>query len=199
MSSVYRSAIGISLCIALCLGLTACEPERGPRPGVEPPVLPPLPVEVAPPTESSRAMLEKFYTYHLRNQDSGVPDDYRMDLYRPYLSQRLIALMERARRHRAQAIAARPDEKPPFVDGDLFSSLFEGPTGFAIGKPIRLNDDNQRVPIVFSNVVRGEKPVRWTDYAVMVHEETGWKLDDIEYGGQWAFAQQGRLSDALQP
>jgi len=189
----------IVLPIVLCLCLTSCAPERGPTPGTEPPMPELTPVEVAPPTESSRAMLEKFYTQHLRNRDSGVPDEYLLDGYRPYISQRLTALLERARQVRDQAIVAHPDEKPPFVEGDLFSSLFEGPTGFEIGMPVRLNDENQRVPVVFSNVIPGQQPVRWTDYAVMVHEESGWKLDDVEYGGQWEFATHGRLSEMLKP
>lgn len=190
-----RARIGIS--IAMSLGLASCAPERGPTPGVEAPTAQLAPIEVAPATESSRAMLERFYTAHLRNRDSGVPEELILDGYRPYLSQRLIGMLERARHQRDQAIAAHPDEKPPFVEGDFFSSLFEGPTGFEIGVPVRIDEENQRVPVVFSNVIPGEQPVRWTDYALMVHEESGWKLDDLEYGGQWDFARKGRLSDGL--
>lgn len=190
-----RANIGLSF--AMALGLTACAPERGPTPGIEAPIPQLAPAEVAPATESSRAMLERFYTLHLRNADSGVPGEILLDSYRPYLSQRLIGLLERARHQRDQAIAAHPDEKPPFVEGDMFSSLFEGPTGFEIGMPLRIDEENQRVPVVFSNVIPGQQPVRWTDYAYMVHEESGWKLDDLAYGGQWAFATQGRLTDSL--
>lgn len=190
-----RTAIGI----VIALSLSSCEPELGPTPGTEAPTGQLIPAEVAPPTESARMMLEGFYIQHLRNRDSGVPDDYLLDGYRPYLSERLIAQLEKARGVRDRAIVQRPDEKPPFVEGDLFSSLFEGPSGFSIGKPIRQDDDHQRVPVVFSNVVPGQPPERWTDFADMVHEDSGWKLDDLEYGGQWEFASRGRLSEALQP
>lgn len=190
-----RANLGMS--IALSLVLASCAADRGPTPGIEAPAPRPALVEVAPATESSRAMLERFYSLHLRNADSGVPGEILLDGYRPYLSQRMIGMLERARHQRDQAMAAHPDEKPPFVDGDLFSSLFEGPTGFEIGMPIRIDEENQRVPVVFSNVIPGQQPVRWTDYALMVHEESGWKFDDLEYGGQWDFATHGRLSDAL--
>lgn len=189
--------IRVTVALAIALGLSSCEPELGPTPGTEAPTGQRILAEVAPPTESSRMMLQAFYIRHLRNGDSGVPGEYFLDDYRPYLSERLIAQLERAREWRDRAIAAHPEEKPPFAEGDLFSSLFEGPTGFTIGKPIRLDDDHQRVPVVFSNVVPGQQPDRWTDYATMVHEETGWKLDDLEYGGRWEFASKGRLSDAL--
>ena len=187
----------IGLVIAMALALVGCAPERGPTPGIEPPTPKLAPIEVAPATESSRAMLEQFYSLHLRNADSGVPGEVLLDSYRPYLSQRLIAGLERARHQRDQAIAAHPDEKPPFVEGDMFSSLFEGPTGFGIGMPLRIDEENLRVPVVFTNVMPGQQPVRWTDYAYMVHEESGWKLDDVVYGGQWEFATQGRLLDSL--
>ena len=190
---LIRAAIGMAIALSLC----SCEPELGPTPGTEAPTGQLILTKVAPPTESSRMMLESFYTLHLRNRDPGVPDVYLLDGYRPYLSERLIAQLERARERRVAAITAHPDEKPPFVEGDLFSSLFEGPTGFTIGKPIRLDDDHQRLPVVFINVVPGQPPERWTDYAEMVHEESGWKLDDLEYGGQWEFASQGRLSQTL--
>jgi hypothetical protein len=37
----------------------------------------------------------------------------------------------------------------------------------------------------------------WTDTLLLVRTADGWKIDDIAYGGSWAFGNKGRLSDTL--
>ena len=42
-----------------------------------------------------------------------------------------------------------------------------------------------------------EKPVTWTDTAVVVSTDKGWRVDDIGYGGTWDFGNKGKLGDTL--
>jgi hypothetical protein len=41
------------------------------------------------------------------------------------------------------------------------------------------------------------KPTNWTDTLLLVRTSGGWKVDDIVYGGNWAFGNKGKLSDTL--
>ncbi len=115
-----------------------------------------------------------FYAALASLRPSGAPADAQRAALSPLLSAELIGLLQRADAARALARAAAPTEKPPFTDGDLFSSLFEGPTGYAVGKP-----------------------VTWTD-TVLLREENGrFVVADIAFGGDWDFANKGSMLAAL--
>ena len=62
----------------------------------------------------------------------GVPDSLALDAVAPYLDSTLLGLLTDARHTRDDFRRRYPSDKPPFVDGDMFSSLFEGNTSFAI-------------------------------------------------------------------
>ncbi|WP_141233523.1 hypothetical protein ABU614_01560 [Lysobacter firmicutimachus] len=148
--------------------------------------------------DSAQAVAEAFYRVHVDIRSGGLPDGEAMQRYRPLLSKRLLGLIAGAARERDAAIAAHPDEKPPFVDGDLFSSLYEGPTGYRIGARTVSGPDRESFEIELSYREPPSSEVsRWTDRALLLREDGQWKLDDIEYGGQWDFASRGRLSEAL--
>jgi hypothetical protein len=40
-------------------------------------------------------------------------------------------------------------------------------------------------------------PVAWSDTVLVVNTPSGWRVDDIAYGGSWAFGNKGRLSELL--
>ncbi len=86
-----------------------------------------------------------------------------------------------------------PDEKPPFVDGDLFSSLFEGPQRATAGTPV-VSGDRALVPMQFS-YAEGGKVTRWTDTVVLRDSPHGWLVDDVRYGGHLAVCVEGYASE----
>jgi hypothetical protein len=93
------------------------------------------------------------------------------------------------------ADARRADEKPAFVEGDLFSSLFEGATGLTASAPVA-RGDVQLVPVTFTT--DQEKPaVSWMDTVVVRKENGRWLVHDVRYGGTWAFANKGSLLRSL--
>lgn len=135
-----------------------------------------------------------FYRARMAIGSTGVPTTAQLDTLAPFLSAQLRLLLQEARvLHDAQA-AAHPDEKPAFADGDLFSSLFEGPTGFAVlagGSGLRvaveLRDD------------RATPPVTWSDTVVVQEEGGRLVVADIVYGATWDFANRGSLVALLTP
>jgi hypothetical protein len=138
---------------------------------------------------------------------SGAPTEAQRAALAPLLSSELVGLLSRADTARATARAAAPTEKPPFTDGDLFSSLFEGPTAHQVGAPVsgaavpggRLGD--LTVPVTLTHVADpatgGGTPTTWID-TVLLREENGrFVVADIAFGGGWDFANKGSLVAAL--
>jgi hypothetical protein len=120
--------------------------------------------------------------------------------WEPFVPRATVALTEaikRAQKEQAEFMREFPDEKPPWVDGDLFSSLFEGPQRFEIGEA-KITGDRAEVPVTCVHTEGGDT-ANWTDILILTKTEKGWLVDDLRYGGTWDFAAQGTLRDALMP
>ncbi|MEH6420609.1 hypothetical protein [Pseudomonas sp. CGJS7] len=218
MTSV-RSISRVCWVVALALGLSACmrpdqELATAPQiaateaaaqtapaslptpPPAEPGVRAEAVAEPPPAGDSAAEAARAFYRMHLQLRASGLPVGEDLARYRPMLSKRLLALMGPAARERDRMIAQEPDLKPPFIEGDLFTSLFEGASEFELGQRKALGPDRETMEIEFS-YTEGGQTSRWKDRVTMLREDGRWKLDDVEYGGSWDFATRGRLSDSL--
>lgn len=150
------------------LALLACHSDRAPSPG---------------------AIVERFYATTIASRLSGAPTPEALAILAPYLSDTLQALLAAARRQHDADLARSPDEKPAFAEGDLFSSLFEGPTAVeALADTIR--GDSHRVTAGMT--YRGaDTVVHWADVVVLVPQHGHLVIDDIEYRGSWDFATRG--------
>ena len=137
-----------------------------------------------------------FYgVYKSVSLSDGIPDDKLRARYEPFLSpaldQTLIAALA-AQHH----FAAANKDAPPLLEGDLFTSNFEGATSVTVGAcsgdadkgqcAVQLGYDNHKSPAV-----------HWTDTLYLVRAAQGWQVDDIGYGGNAAFGNRGRLSETL--
>jgi len=142
-----------------------------------------------------------FYTaYRTFNPSDGIPDAKGRAKYEPFISSDLNALLKSGDDAETRFAMANKDS-PPMVEGDLFTSNFEGATSFKIGAcagnaktghcAIGLTYDPGRT----SNPK--DKPFSWTDTAYLVNTAQGWRIDDIGYGGTWDFGNKGRLRDTL--
>ena len=93
----------------------------------------------------------------------------------------------------AQArFTAKHKDAPPLIEGDIFSSLFEGPTAWKVGA---CSGDAKiaRCSVSLTHQDAGQKPVSWTDTLVLGYEN-GWKrLDDVAYGRQFRLRQYRHL------
>jgi hypothetical protein len=128
---------------------------------------------------------------------SGAPSDKELDALRPFITDTLARGLALADSLRAADIARAPDEKPRFVEGDLFSSLFEGATAFRV-LPATTAASPILVPVEYT-YDRQSPPVKWTDTLVVVQQRGRWMVQDIRYGGTWAFGNKGSLLQQLVP
>ena len=92
---------------------------------------------------------------------------------------------------------------PPLIEGDIFTSLFEGATGWKVGAcqaddakaALRRGLTTSRSPCPDA---RPKNRRNWTDTLVLVNTPQGWKVDDVVYDADFAFGNTGRLSDMLE-
>lgn len=136
-----------------------------------------------------------FYEIAIESGVSGAPTTDQLTALAPYLSGELRSLLAEARAVSVAEAVARPDEKPPYVEGDLFTSLFEGPTRFEIVGDTP-GGTAGRVAVRFS-YDRTSPPVVWTDTVVVADEDGRPVVADVIYGGTWQVANRGSLAASL--
>ena len=127
---------------------------------------------------------------------SGAPTDSQLTALAPHISDTLRGLLAATRRVRDEEARASPDEKPSFADGDLLSSLFEGPSRYEV-LPADTAGPPYRVPVRLT--YDGTTPsVTWTDTAIVVRENDRLVVGDITFGGTWEFGNKGSLRQGLE-
>ncbi len=93
--------------------------------------------------EKPQDVVAEFYTMYLSTHKGVLPVGEDLERISPFLSRRLYGLIVEAIEYREDWVKRHPDKpgldggpslihKPPFVDGDFFSSLFEAPMSFKI-------------------------------------------------------------------
>ena len=139
---------------------------------------------------------EAYATFH---PSDGIPDEKGRAKYEPFISPRLDQLLTDGNRAEA-AFAKANKDSPPLIEGDLFTSNFEGATAYKVGA-CSANESSGRCTVTLIYDERGQntkaKPLTWTDTVYLVATPGGWRVDDIGYGATWAFGNKGRLSDTV--
>ena len=130
-----------------------------------------------------------FYARIMTDAASGLPSKESMGALAPLMTASMRAAIEKARVRQQAFITAHPDEKPDFIEGSLFTSLFEGPTAL---------ESATAVEVGFVHAQAGSETFRWKDQALLRCEQERWRLDDVRYGGDWDFASKGQLKQALE-
>lgn len=76
--------------------------------------------------------------------------------------------------------SSTPIDKPLQMEGSIFTSLYEGATGFDIENKKQMFDfkDKQIISVNFTNN-QVEPVITWTDQVIFVHENGSWKIDDV--------------------
>ena len=147
------------------------------------------------PAPNATSVVQQFYRTVIADSVSGAPTQKQLADVSPYLSDTLKSLLVAVRKRNDADVSRAPDEKPSFAEGDLFSSLFEGPNAAEVIA------DSARGPARVATVrmtYTGATPaVTWTDRVVLVLQNGHYVIDDIEYGGTWDFATKGTLKSTL--
>jgi hypothetical protein len=145
--------------------------------------------------------VEGFYgAYAAFHPSDGIPDAQGRAKYQPFISPALEKLLVEA--SKAEDDFAKANKgSPPLIEGDLFTSNFEGATLYKIG-PCSGDARKGRCPVALTYDPRGsnpkDKPVTWTDTVSVVATPVGWKVDDIAFGATWEFGNHGSLVKTLQ-
>lgn len=146
--------------------------------------------------DSPASTVTAFYREHIKLHLSGAPSPRDLKVVAPFLSQHLQALLERAWQRCEEDLKKAPDEKPSFAEGDLFTSLFEGPTSFQILGTETLAHE-YAVTVQFKYTAAGETTT-WKDVVRVASKQGKPVIVNIEYGGTWDFAAKGSLVSTLE-
>jgi hypothetical protein len=150
------------------------------------------------------AAVNDFYAVYngQRATGGGIPDATVRLRYSPVLSPRLNKQLLDAATAQARLTAKVKNAVPPMLEGDIFSSLFEGATGWKVGA-CQGDAKTARCPVALTHVVaqaagqKPEKPANWNDTVLLVNTPQGWKVDDVVYDAGFAFGNTGQLSGML--
>jgi hypothetical protein len=151
--------------------------------------------------DAMAADVKGFYAaYQTFHPSDGIPDAKGRAKYAPYISAALNRLLAGGDAAESKFAAANKDS-PPLIEGDLFTSNFEGATSVQIGA---CSGDGKTghcaINLTYDPGKTGnpkDKVFHWTDTAYLVNEADGWRVDDIGYGGNWDFGNKGRMRDTL--
>lgn len=137
-----------------------------------------------------------YATFH---PSDGIPDSGGRARYAPFISPALDKLLTQGS-EAEQKFAKANKGSPPLIEGDLFTSNFEGATSYKVGAckgdakmgpcTVALTYDDRK-----SNPK--DKPLNWNDTVYLVATPKGWRVDDIGYGASWDFGNKGKLSETV--
>jgi hypothetical protein len=144
--------------------------------------------------QTADGFLALYGTFH---PSDGIPDVKTRGALAAYLSPALAHLLDDAAAAEAR-FAAKNKDSPPLLEGDIFTSNFEGATSFAVRSCAASGETVACVMALSYDPKDGKnKPTDWNDRLYLVKVKGDWRIDDIGYGATWAFGNKGRLSDTL--
>jgi len=142
------------------------------------------------------AAANRFYaTYAGLPRQGGLPQGAALGRYLPLLSPRLAGLIRQADAAQAR-FHAKVKDAPPLIEGDLFSSQFEGFQTYKVGA-CSGSATAGHCSVRLHYQAPNQKAVDWNDDILLVKAGGAWKVDDIAYRGAFAFGNSGLLSQTL--
>lgn len=152
-------------------------------------------------TDDMARVVGGFYgAYSTFHPSDGIPDAKDRAKYEPFISPALDAILKKGDEAEDKFAKANKDS-PPLVEGDLFTSNFEGATAYKVGACT--GDAKTGHCAVLLTYDPGktnnpkDKPFSWTDTVYLVATPAGWRVDDIGYGGTWDFGNKGKMTETL--
>jgi hypothetical protein len=151
-------------------------------------------------TGQPAAAANDFYAvYRSFHPSDGIPDAAGRAKLEPVISPALANLLRDAASAEKHFADATKHQAPPLIEGDLFTSNFEGATAWHVGA-CHIAGNQARCPVALgyrSNATEDARLVNWTDTLVLARTAVGWRVDDIAYGGTWQFGNKGLLTETL--
>ena len=140
---------------------------------------------------------EAFYKVYLKlGTVDGVPGQAARAKLAPVVTDGLMRLLVAADKAEQRHYKATKGQEPPMIEGDLFTSLFEGAAGYEVASCETLGESAVCAITLSADDGKGGT-FTWTDQAVTAHVGDRWRLDNIKFGGTWAFGIHGDLRTVL--
>ncbi len=153
----------------------------------------PLGIPACDSTDTPAGIVCRFYRSYLAMKPFGLPTPTERKTLDPMMSQRLRRALDLAGTTQMDYIRRHPGDKPPFVDGSLFTSLFEGARGFEIASVHADPDTGTIVTVRFEY----DAATRWLDRVLVKRERERLVVEDVLFSGAGAFNPPGRLTERL--
>ena len=144
------------------------------------------------PDKAAEGFYAAYSTFH---PSDGIPDATGRAKYAPFISAALDKLLADGNAAEIKFKKANKDS-PPLIEGDLFTSMFEGATSYKVGA-CKLSGAQASCAVGLVYDDKKDPPIRWTDTVYLTKTKVGWRVDDIGYGGSWEYANKGRLGATL--
>lgn len=145
---------------------------------------------------------ETFYRTKLELKIDGLLQEWQLASLTGTITPELNRVFDKASFTQAAFIINKKEGKPPWIEGDLFSSLFEGVTTFKTGEASitgTITGTTAEVPLALTHTANGQT-TQWTDHVILKQVQSGgWLVDDLRYGGTWDAAVRGTLRQRLTP
>ena len=135
-----------------------------------------------PATPPATQVIREFYNDYQRLHFSGLPDRTAAQKLSSYWSPVLNAAVARAQQEQGRCLKAHPADKAPWIEGDLFSSNFEGFTTVRVEDSKTGKASRERVTLQFEYATG-----KWSDQILAVKQGTRWLIDDVIYSRQTGF------------
>lgn len=138
-----------------------------------------------------------FYNAYLKVKPLGIPSAAQLAELSPFITPPLKDLLKSADDAEKKYKEETKGEVPPLVQGDVFTSLFEGADAFKV-LACKDKDASSECEVEFSNTNPGDgKTFKWKDSVVLEKTEKLWLISDVKYQGDWDFAVKGTLTEML--
>jgi hypothetical protein len=147
--------------------------------------------------QAGRRATGAFYNVYLKLHPSGVPTKNQQAKFAALVSADLAGLLVEAALAEARYAEATKGEAPPLLEGDLFTSLFEGAESYKIGQCEMQKESGACLVDLAHTDSRDNSKVEWKDRVYVVRNKDRWAVDDIEFLGDWQFMHKGRLKELL--
>lgn len=144
---------------------------------------------------SPSAVTDSFYKKYIAYKMQGLPTEKQVKILAPLFSKDIMAMIAADRVQQKKFSKEHPEEKPPWIEGDLFSSLIEGATSYSLGKS-RVEKTRAEVDVHLVYKYKSDA-TEWMDTVVLTKTNGKWVINDILFKGNWAFMNGASLRASL--
>jgi hypothetical protein len=152
------------------------------------------PAENASAQTQIRQKIADLYTKHGKSSDSIYSQAIGTDLFSADLENLLQQVLEVSKADQERiAKSEYPTDKPAILEGSVFSSLYEGPTGYSIqsiemAESVKPLGTQATVRVAMENT-SVSPPITWTDSVHLVNVfDSGWRVSNISFAPEMADA-----------